>query len=388
MRPTREGRVSPSRPGLIYKGIGVDPGTETDDPDPPPDQAEQPNGQAFIPYLPPPDPGEAEDLNLAFGTDSDGGGDRAVVNPTFANDGDLTTNAERISYYNGSGTDTWWVEADLGAAYEVEEIVVRGSSTNPTFPDPPWEIEHSPDGSTWTPAVGTYVFNAATNPKTATLTLTSSETKRYWRVGHSVGVGFIYAVKIFTWQINGLTGGTDPTNIIWTNAPAVQRRRRRDLRGSPDRLYRRRDMAGQLGRHVPHHVGRGDHRFRQRGLGDACPRGRQRVRLLGRGDDCHHDRHGDRLIHRRHVHDVIHADHRLPILATAPDHDGARPSRLRGQPVRAGRSDRRAWRSDRPVRRRPASGHRRSRSRHTTPSRRPTCRTPSRKCWTRWALVR
>ena len=48
MRPTREGRVSPSRQGLVYKGIGIDPDVPTTDPAPPTDFAS--GASAFVPF--------------------------------------------------------------------------------------------------------------------------------------------------------------------------------------------------------------------------------------------------------------------------------------------------------------------------------------------------
>ena len=49
MRPTREGRISPNRPGLIFRGIGVDPDAPTTDPEPPVDRAT--DGIAYVPFL-------------------------------------------------------------------------------------------------------------------------------------------------------------------------------------------------------------------------------------------------------------------------------------------------------------------------------------------------
>jgi hypothetical protein len=163
--------------------------------------------------------GDTEDLNLSFGTDSDGGGIRPVTNPTRANDGDIDTVAGRDSYFNGSGTDTWYLKADLGSAREVTEIVVHGGMGNVGEHDPAWDIEHSDNGSSWATAVGTYVWDTTPNPNTATLTLTSPATKRYWRIGQSVGPGFVLPLKVHTWEIIGTASAETPANIIWIDAP-------------------------------------------------------------------------------------------------------------------------------------------------------------------------
>jgi hypothetical protein len=221
VRPTREGRHTPFRSGLIFRGLGVDPEVPVDDPEPPTNWAASSNGgQAFVPFLPPPEAGATEDLNLSFGTDSDGGGDRPVIDPTFANDGDLDTYAGRSSFFSG-GTNSWWLEADLGSALEVTEIVVIGGKGNAAESDPIWDIEHSDDGSSWATAVGTYVWTpgVGSTPARATLTLTASATKRYWRIGETVGSGFIFPLKVYTWEINGTATATPPSNTIWVDAP-------------------------------------------------------------------------------------------------------------------------------------------------------------------------
>jgi hypothetical protein len=218
VRPTREGRHSPFRPGLVFRGIGVDPEVPTEDPPDPTDRAA--DGLAYVPFLPPPEAGAAEDLNLSFGTCSDGGGDRPVTNPTKANDGDILTYAGRNSFFNGGGTKTWWLESDLGSALEVDDIVIRGGFGNAGENDPPWLIEHSDDGSAWTTAAGSYVRDDTTNPRTATLTLTSAQTKRYWRIGQTItSAGLIYPLQVNTWQINGPATASDPTNVLWVDAP-------------------------------------------------------------------------------------------------------------------------------------------------------------------------
>jgi hypothetical protein len=52
VRPTREGRVTPFRAGLLTVGLGVNPDAPDEDPEPPIDWAASSNqGQAFVPFL-------------------------------------------------------------------------------------------------------------------------------------------------------------------------------------------------------------------------------------------------------------------------------------------------------------------------------------------------
>lgn len=218
MRPTREGRHAPFRPGLIFRGIGTDPDVITEEPEPPTDRLDE-SAVAYVPFLPPDAVGETTDLNLQLGTCSDGGGIRAVVDPTFANDGSVSTHASRLSFVNPSGTKTWWLHSDLGSALQIDEVVILGGWGNSGENDPSWEIQYSDDNAAWTTATGSYVWDDTTNPNTATLTLTASETHRYWRVGQTITfAGFIYPLKIHTWQLNG-PQMIAPTEIIWVEAP-------------------------------------------------------------------------------------------------------------------------------------------------------------------------
>jgi hypothetical protein len=220
VRPTREGGVTPWRPGLLFTGYGVSPEVVVEEPDPPDDRVDE-FALAFVPLLPPDELGAATDLNLDLGTCSDGGGIRPVTDPTNANDGNISSIAGRSSYFNGSGTDTWWLRSDLGSAHQVDQIVVRGGFGNAGENDPAWDIEWSDDNSSWTTAAGTYTWDDAPNPNTATLDLTSPLTHRYWRIGQSVGPGFIYPLKVHTWQINGPQTIT-PSSVEWAPAPETR----------------------------------------------------------------------------------------------------------------------------------------------------------------------
>ena len=54
MRPTREGRPTPIRPGVVSVGVGIDPDAVTEDPEPPTDRLSPDNGgTAFVPFLNP-----------------------------------------------------------------------------------------------------------------------------------------------------------------------------------------------------------------------------------------------------------------------------------------------------------------------------------------------
>lgn len=217
MRPTREGGVTPRRPGLLRLGYGVSPDVVVEDPEPPTDRLDE-NALAYVPVLDPPSLGSATDLNLQFGTDSDGGGIRPVTNPTYANDGNLSTSAGRASYYNGSGTDTWYLRADLGSAMQVDEIVIRGGKGNSGENQPigNWAPQFSDDNSSWTNVTGSQT-NSATNPRTTTWALTGSPTHRYWRIREDVPSGFTYPLKVHTWQLNG-PQTVDPTEVRWQEA--------------------------------------------------------------------------------------------------------------------------------------------------------------------------
>ena len=84
-----------------------------------------------MPFLPPPDTGPGAGPQPAFGTDYDGGGSRPVVDPTYANDGNtVDTGRAYASFYNGGGTKTWWLEADLGSATRRGRNRLRGGCGN------------------------------------------------------------------------------------------------------------------------------------------------------------------------------------------------------------------------------------------------------------------
>src|SRR6476469_8954556 len=96
------------------------------------------------------------DLNLLHGTVSDGGGSKTFTDPTNANDGASTTTVIG-AFAAGVGNYTGYLVSDLGAAYEVAELVVWGeyecstdpTATSSTAPDGGWSIQYSDNGSSW-----------------------------------------------------------------------------------------------------------------------------------------------------------------------------------------------------------------------------------------------
>lgn len=165
-----------------------------------------------------------DDLNLLFGTDSDGGGNKTFSTPTEANDNDVSTNATVGSFAAGVGTYTGYLVADLGSAMQVDSLRVWGDTgcgTDPTGGE--WSIEYSADNVTWTPASYTDTWHPNGTPlQNVEYVLAASVTRRYWRLKwtHTIAVGFefVCGTDVHTFQINGPTAVTSD----WTRAvPAV-----------------------------------------------------------------------------------------------------------------------------------------------------------------------
>jgi hypothetical protein len=73
VRPTREGRSTPFRAGLVFSGIGVNPDVPTDDPEPPTNWAASSNsGQAYVPFTSP--SGSAAVVQYKTGVSASGAG--------------------------------------------------------------------------------------------------------------------------------------------------------------------------------------------------------------------------------------------------------------------------------------------------------------------------
>jgi hypothetical protein len=143
------------------------------------------------------------DINLTA-TVSDGGGDRTFLNPTFANDGDVTTSARRVSFAAPSAQTTI-LETDLGSAQLVEyiDLVAGDGAVDTNTSAEPWDLESSSDGVSWSPVAITQT-NGFVNLTRATsrLTLTTPATFRYWRIIHtSASSGFVSNLWVSTWAV-------------------------------------------------------------------------------------------------------------------------------------------------------------------------------------------
>jgi PKD repeat protein len=143
------------------------------------------------------------DLNLTA-TVTDGAGNRTFLNTSSANDGDIATYSYRASFFSGGGTLNSYLKSDLGSEFTVTDHVVRGGYGNAGENDPVWNLWSSNDGSSWSTASHTYVWDGTGPYRTATMTLDSPTTARYWRIGDTVtGSGFKYPDIVNTWTING-----------------------------------------------------------------------------------------------------------------------------------------------------------------------------------------
>lgn len=157
----------------------------------------------------------ADDLNLLHGTVTDGGGDKTFNDPGNANDGVDTSIAEVPSYAAGAGTYHAYLETDLGAGYDVSEVVVWGDVECGADPIMHWSIEYSDDGSSWTPA--DYTASEMGTQGNVThrerFVLAATENHQYWRVHYQttiVGLGFRCGTQIHTFEIFGETAPTEP----------------------------------------------------------------------------------------------------------------------------------------------------------------------------------
>jgi hypothetical protein len=222
-RPTKIGYAPKNSrlyagPG-VEGGIGYDPGIVTGEVPEAPDLAD--GAGWFIPVqtltiI------DADDLNLTDGTVTDGGGTKTFTDPTNTNDGAVGTHALRNSFAGGVG-QTSILETDLGAPFEVAEVLIVGgtgavaSNTTAML----WTLEESDDGSSWTPAPITQVNGFVSGTRaTSTLTLDTPTTARYWRIIHTTNYsGFHSNLFVSTWSISG--DGLVLGNVDWAPAPTV-----------------------------------------------------------------------------------------------------------------------------------------------------------------------
>lgn len=222
MRPTREGRHTPLRAGLVTVGIGVNPDVITEDPEPPDDRASAAEGgQAFIPasvY-------GTEEL-LTGKTVTGGGTTIAPGNLSNSNDRNYNTKSIRLSGAEGGTTDWWWA-VDLGSPAQVQSVDVDNpigggdQFINPTTAF----IERSDNGSSWTAESYTYSTSSVPTglsfPDPATILRHSyvfaglSAPHRYWRVRKQVGSGFHAGDGMSEWYINGSV----VEDVVWIGAP-------------------------------------------------------------------------------------------------------------------------------------------------------------------------
>jgi PKD repeat protein len=162
------------------------------------------------------------DVNLTA-TLSDGGGNKPFVDTALANDGDIATRAYRAAFFSGGGTQNFYLKSDLGSPFTVTDHVVRGGFGNSGENDPSWQLWSSTDGSSWSTAAHTYVWDGSGPYRTATLTLDTPTSAQYWRIGDTVThSGFIYPDIVNTWTINGSTpAGTVQANFSGTPTSGV-----------------------------------------------------------------------------------------------------------------------------------------------------------------------
>jgi hypothetical protein len=160
----------------------------------------------------------ADDLNLLYGTVSDGGGTKTWADPGNANDGVSSSYAVIGSYAAGTGTYEGYLESDLGSVFDVGELVVWGdygcSSDPRADPDNGWEIEYSDDGITWSvPDYTASRFDAGALTERVRYVLGAVYSYQYWRLRHRdtiAGLGFRCGSNVQTFEIFGAVSPTEP----------------------------------------------------------------------------------------------------------------------------------------------------------------------------------
>lgn len=161
------------------------------------------------------------DINLAYGTVTDGGGNRTWLYPSLANDGSMLTFARRESFAAFAGTYTSLLVTDLGSPWVVSEHVMtyRGASVIPQ------SLEYSIDGSTWTSGGGTdslvttYDTEAEQTIKRHTWTYDTPVEAQWWRIKR-VRVMDVTSYESYiylaTWAITGTAPGGGGSTVTET----------------------------------------------------------------------------------------------------------------------------------------------------------------------------
>lgn len=133
------------------------------------------------------------DLNLTYGTVTDGGGDRVFITPGNANDGSATSRAYRDAFYGTVATSR--LKSDLGAARLVSAATITYGLASPVRMQ---GLEHSADGSSWTDASPTITEADGVQ----TMALAAAVSARYWRIVHATtGSGYQYPIFVYTWEL-------------------------------------------------------------------------------------------------------------------------------------------------------------------------------------------
>lgn len=154
------------------------------------------------------------DLNVLYGTLSDGGGDQTFLNPTRGNDGNISTYTHTDAFVSPGGTQTGYLVSTLDTARPVSSMVIYGDSEcGNSFP---WVAYKSSDGTAWTAISATVGYTAVGGaPDIHTITFDATETAKYWRLRWQRTVaGFSCGMELNTWE---LTEGDlpDPEPGIW-----------------------------------------------------------------------------------------------------------------------------------------------------------------------------
>jgi hypothetical protein len=154
------------------------------------------------------------DLNLLYGTVTDGGGSLTFTNPSYANDGNVSTGAVASA---GVGSVTARLKTDLGSARDVAGFSLITDMNCSAAPDN-WSFEFSDNGSSWTACPVTVTGNdpvPSTSIRTYTYTIDAGTiTHRYWRVSISMGSGFYCGGEVRTWATTeGVAAAPEPG--IW-----------------------------------------------------------------------------------------------------------------------------------------------------------------------------
>jgi hypothetical protein len=165
------------------------------------------------PFVPGTELDDTVDLNLSFGTVTDGGGTGPLPfsNPSFANDGNAGTVTANGAFV--AAPSFRYLKTDLGSPRFVAGMKVIGDwecGNNPV-PVDGITIEKSDDGSSWSSAGSAkeFIVGGGGVPQHTNFVLNAGATARYWWLKTLAPTnGFNCGTTISTWAIWGGSAGT------------------------------------------------------------------------------------------------------------------------------------------------------------------------------------